>query len=97
MGLFRRFGDILSANLNDLVDRFEDPEKMLRQAIREMEQAVASGLNSAAKVVANERLLANHPGIKALEWIPRVINRRRNDVELAARSDGFDQFVIILP
>ena len=58
MGLFRRFGDIVSANLNDLVNHFEDPEKMLRQAIREMEEAVASALNEAAKVVANEKLLA---------------------------------------
>jgi phage shock protein A len=58
MGLFRKFGDILSANLNDLVERFEDPEKMLRQAIREMDEAVASALNSAAKVIANEKLLA---------------------------------------
>jgi phage shock protein A len=57
MGIFRRFTDILSANLNDLIDRFEDPEKALRQAIREMEQAVTDALNSAAKVIANERLL----------------------------------------
>ncbi len=58
MGLFHRFTDIVSANLNDLVDRFEDPEKMLRQAIREMEAAVDSALQSAARVVANEKLLA---------------------------------------
>jgi len=32
MGMFRRVNDIIAANLNDLVDRWEDPEKMLRQA-----------------------------------------------------------------
>ncbi len=57
MGLFRRCTDILSANLNDLIDRFEDPEKALRQAIREMDTAVAKALDSAAKAIANERLL----------------------------------------
>ncbi len=36
MRLFKRIGDIISANLNDLTDHFEDPEAMLRQAIREM-------------------------------------------------------------
>jgi phage shock protein A len=34
MGLFKRVSDIISANLNDMVDRFEDPEKILNQAIR---------------------------------------------------------------
>ncbi len=57
MGLFRRFTDILSANLNDLVDRFEDPEKMLRQAIREMERAVETALQGAAKVLASAKLI----------------------------------------
>ena len=30
MRLFQRIGDIIAANLNDLVDRFEDPEVMLK-------------------------------------------------------------------
>ena len=43
MRLFRRIGDIVAANLNDLVDRFEDPEVMLKQAIREMETMIEDG------------------------------------------------------
>lgn len=58
MGLFRRVSDILSANLNDLVDRFEDPEQLLRQAIREMEAAVGEASDDAVKVLAGEKLLA---------------------------------------
>ena len=57
MGLFKRVNDIVTANLNELVDGFEDPEKMLRQAIREMEAALRSALDGAAKVIANEKLL----------------------------------------
>ena len=34
MGIFRRAADIFAANMNDLVDRFEEPERMLRQALR---------------------------------------------------------------
>ena len=45
MGLFQRFGDIVSANLNDMVDRFEDPEKMLKQAVREMVKHVCMRTN----------------------------------------------------
>jgi phage shock protein A len=57
MPLFRRIADILSANLNELVDRFEDPETMLRQAVREMETAVEQTMDAAAKSIASERLL----------------------------------------
>ena len=58
MRLFRRIGDIISANLNEMIDHFEDPEKMLKQAVREMEQAVTAALDSAVKAVANEKLLS---------------------------------------
>lgn len=58
MGLFQRVSDILSANLNDLVDRYEDPEPLLRQAIREMETAVGQASDDAVKVLAGEKLLA---------------------------------------
>jgi phage shock protein A len=58
MKLFRRINAILTANFNDLVDRFEDPPTMLRQAIREMEETIHSALKSAAEVVASEKLLA---------------------------------------
>jgi phage shock protein A len=58
MPLIRRIADIVSANLNEMVDCFEDPEKMLRQAIREMEQVLSEALDRAVKAVAQEKLLA---------------------------------------
>jgi phage shock protein A len=58
MTLFRRFHDILTANLNDLVDRFEDPEKMLRQAVREMDEAIALTTGAAARAIAAQKRLA---------------------------------------
>jgi phage shock protein A len=57
MKLFRRINPILTANFNDLIDRFEDPSKMLRQAIREMEDTIHAALENAAEVVASEKLL----------------------------------------
>ena len=58
MRLFQRIGDIVAANLNDLVDRFEDPEVMLKQAIREMDTMIEGATGGAARAIAGERLLA---------------------------------------
>ncbi len=75
MRLFQRIGDIIAANLNDLVDRFEDPEVMLKQAIREMETMIESATGGAARAIAGERLLArdlaDHER-KALRWNARA-------------------------
>jgi phage shock protein A len=57
MGIFKRFSDIISANLNDLTEGFEDPERMLRQAVREMEETIAEVTNQTAKAMANEKTL----------------------------------------
>jgi phage shock protein A len=57
MGVFRRISDIISANLNDLTEGFEDPEKMLKQAVREMEDTIAEVTNQTAKAMANETTL----------------------------------------
>lgn len=59
MGIFQRTSTIVSANLNDFVDRFERPERMLRQALREMETLLASTSAAVARSIAAERLLAN--------------------------------------
>lgn len=58
MNLLRRTADILAANLNDLVDRFEDPARMLRQALREMESLVEANRAAVARSIASETLLA---------------------------------------
>lgn len=42
MGLFKRISDIISANLNEMLDQEENPEKLLKQAIREMETAMGA-------------------------------------------------------
>jgi len=57
MGVFKRVGDILSANLNDVVERFESPEIMLRQALREMAAALDRTMEATARAIADERLL----------------------------------------
>jgi len=75
MGLFRRVNDLFTANLNDVVDRFEDPEKMLKQAIREMERGVDESMDAAARALASERLLRRQLGAcraEAEQWRERA-------------------------
>ena len=58
MGLLRRISDIISANLNDLTEAFEDPQRMLKQAIREIEETIAEVTAQTAKAMANGTTLA---------------------------------------
>ncbi len=90
MRLFRRIGDIVAANLNDLVDRFEDPEVMLKQAIREMETMIEDATAAAARAIAGERLLArdlsDHQE-NARRWEARAEEAVRNgDDELGRQA-----------
>jgi phage shock protein A len=57
MGVFRRVSDIISANVNDLVEKFETPEVMLRLAIREMDAALSRTTGAAARAIADGRML----------------------------------------
>ncbi len=57
MGIFGRISDIISANLNDMVEGFEDPQKMLKQAIREMETTIEETRQSTAQTMADEKLV----------------------------------------
>ena len=57
MGLFKRVSDIISANLNDLIERFEDPEKMLNQVISELETAIGDAKREVVKAMAGEKLV----------------------------------------
>lgn len=57
MGIFSRISDIISANLNDMIEGMEDPEKMLRQAVREMETTIDQAKESTAKTIAGQKMV----------------------------------------
>ncbi|MBT4497228.1 MAG: PspA/IM30 family protein [Gemmatimonadetes bacterium] len=56
-GIFSRMADIIKVNINELLNRAEDPEKMIRQMILEMEEAVNKATASVGTAVANEKRL----------------------------------------
>lgn len=57
MGIFSRMSDVIKANINDLLDKAEDPEKMIKQMVLEMEESVNKATLSVAQSIANEKQL----------------------------------------
>ncbi|OAD21609.1 PspA/IM30 [Candidatus Thiomargarita nelsonii] len=55
--IFTRINDIINANVNDLVDRLEDPERMIKQVIREMEENINQSKEGVIDAIASEKQL----------------------------------------
>ncbi|TXD37686.1 PspA/IM30 family protein [Lujinxingia vulgaris] len=57
MGLFNRIGTLLKANINDLISRAEDPEKILNQLILDMKEQLIQAKKQVAVTIADEKRL----------------------------------------
>ncbi|MFO1424160.1 MAG: PspA/IM30 family protein [Candidatus Competibacteraceae bacterium] len=87
--LFKRISDVLTANLNDLVDRVEDPERMVKQLIREMEENVNSAREGVIDALASEKQLAKELDSQrrqAEDWYNRARRALETGNEALARE-----------
>lgn len=86
MGIFTRFRDIVSANINSMLDHAEDPEKMIRLMIREMEDTLVEIKSSCAGVMANSKTVQrqyNEAGTREKAWSDKAalaVERGRDDL-----------------
>ena len=90
MGIFSRTRDIIAANMTDMLDRAEDPAKMIRMIILEMEETLVEVRASAARTIADQKEMRRAIGkleLAQASWTEKAalaLSKDREDLAKAA-------------
>ncbi len=93
MGIFSRTRDIIAANVTDLLDKAEDPAKMIRMIILEMEETLVEVRATAARTIADQKEIRRHIGkLEKLQdnWTEKAelaLSKDREDLAKAAIAE----------
>jgi phage shock protein A len=89
MGVLSRVGDLFNANINDILDRCEDPEKMIKLLVEEMDQHITKAREALGKALAGEKRLEadlKRQRAAAAEWQAKAESALAGSNDDAARK-----------
>ena len=92
MAIFERIGDLIKANVNDLLDRAEDPEKMVKQIIVDMQEELEKCTSALGQAMGSQRMMKKNMDAalsEAASWEDKAkLALQSGDADLAKSLAG---------